>query len=50
MKVEPAVNRDDDKIVIEFGMHDAAIGPFSGDVRTGCSEHPERVSVKTGKM
>ena len=29
VKVEPAVNRDDDKIVIEFGMHDAAIGPFS---------------------
>ncbi len=28
VKVEAAANRDDDKIVIEFGTHDAAIGPF----------------------
>jgi hypothetical protein len=28
VKVEPAANRDDDKVVIEFGLHDAAIGPF----------------------
>lgn len=28
VKVEPAVDRDDDKIIIEFGSYDAAIGPF----------------------
>jgi len=28
MKVEPVANRDDDKIVIEFGPHDVALGPF----------------------
>lgn len=28
VKVEPVANRDDDKIIIEFRMHDAAIGPF----------------------
>lgn len=28
VKVEPAADRDDDKIIIEFGPHDAAIGPF----------------------
>ena len=28
VKVEAAANRDDDKIVIKFGTHDAAIGPF----------------------
>lgn len=30
VKVEPATDRDDDKIIIEFGPHDAAIGPFRG--------------------
>jgi len=29
VKVEPAADRDDDKITIEFGSHDAAIGPFT---------------------
>ena len=28
VKVEPVADRDDDKIIIEFGTHDAAIGPF----------------------
>ena len=28
VKVEPLADRDDDKIIIEFGTHDAAIGPF----------------------
>ena len=28
VQVEPATNRDDDKIIIRFGPHDAAIGPF----------------------
>lgn len=28
VRLEPATNRDDDKIVIEFGTYDAAIGPF----------------------
>jgi len=28
VRVEPVSNRDDDKIVFEFGPHDAAIGPF----------------------
>jgi hypothetical protein len=28
VKVEPLADRDDDKIIIEFGTHDAATGPF----------------------
>ena len=28
VKVVPASDRDDDKIIIEFGSHDAALGPF----------------------
>lgn len=28
MRVEPASDRDDDKIIIEFVSQDAAIGPF----------------------
>lgn len=28
VRLEPVANRDDDKIVIEFATHDAAIGPF----------------------
>ncbi len=28
VRVEPASDRDDDKIIIEFGSQDAAIGPF----------------------
>jgi hypothetical protein len=28
VRVEPASDRDDDKIIIEFGPHDAALGPF----------------------
>jgi hypothetical protein len=40
VKVEPAADRDDDKVVIEFGMHDSAIGPFrvpEGDKGRGVS-------------
>jgi hypothetical protein len=28
LKVEPVVDRDDDKVIIEFNTYDAAIGPF----------------------
>ena len=28
VKVEPIADRDDDKIIIQFGTHDAAVGPF----------------------
>ena len=28
IRTEPAENRDDDKVIIKFRTHDAAIGPF----------------------